>query len=305
MAVVSARYGKANVRILKVKRDPEDPKHQDVIEMRVRCLLEGAIETSYTEADNSVIVPTDTVKQTLYILAKQGEVWPIELFAARAAQHFITRYDHITGVHVDIEQLCWKRYDVQGKPHPHSFVLNQGELRTCSLYKQQAEPFKINSGIKNLTVLKSTGSQFHGYNTCEYTILEPTWDRFLSTDINATWSWFPKTVPDLKAVEKQASAGVFDNAYDSARNVTLEVFALEDSASVQATMYNMSKLILDKVPEIETVKYALPNKHYMEIDLSWHKGLQNKGKDAEVLLPSTDPNGLIECTVARDEKAKL
>lgn len=306
MAVAAARYGKANVRLLKVKRDPNDRQNQDVIELRVRCLLEGAIETSYTDADNSVVVPTDTVKNTLYILAKQGEVWPIELFAARAADHFISRYSHITGVHVDIQQLCWNRYDVNGKPHAHSFVLAKDEFRTCKLYKQRGDSYKIRSGIQGLTVLKSTGSMFYDYNMCEYTTLQPTWDRFLSTDIDATWDWDTKIIPDLAAVERQAKEGLFDRAYTSARSVTLEIFALENSASVQATMYNMGMAILAKFPEIKTVNYGLPNKHYMEIDLSWHKGLQNKGKDAEVLLPSSDPNGYIECSVKRDsDKAKF
>lgn len=299
MAVKSARYGKANVRLLKVWRDPKNPKHQEIIELRIRTLLEGDLDKSYTDADNSCIVPTDTVKQTMYILAKQGAAWPVELFAARVAEHFPSRYPHITGVFVDIQQSCWTRYDVNGKPSLHSFVLNQNELRTVSVHKQVGKPYKLSSGIKNLTVLKSTGSEFHGFIDCEYTVLAPTWDRFLSTDVECVWNWDPKAVSDFAAVEQLAKAGAFDDAYSAARNITLETFALQNSASVQATMHDMGELLLAKFPKIETVFYGLPNKHYMEIDLSWFKGLKNTGKDAEVYLPSTDPNGYIECTVAR------
>lgn len=301
---VSARYGKNNVRLLKIKRDPKDPKKQDVIEMRVKCLLEGDIATSYTHADNSVVVPTDTVKNTIYILAKQGEVWPIELFAARLAQHFISKYSHIHGAYVDIIQYRWTRYDVGGKPHPHSFLRDGVETRQVSLHKTETGPFELTSGIKDLTVLKSTGSMFYGYHTCDYTTLKPTKDRILSTDVDASWTWSPKSVHDLASVERLASSGLFDDAWSAARNLTLEIFATENSASVQATMYNISQAILAKFPLINSVKYALPNKHYFEIDLSWHHGLKNTGKDAEVYAPQSDPNGHIESIVYRN-KANL
>lgn len=304
MTVVKARYGKANVRLLKVKRDPKDPNKQDVIELRVRCLLEGDIDSSYTAANNKVVVPTDTVKQTTYILAKKGEVWPIELFGARLADHFVTTYPHIRGAHVDIQQYRWTRYEVQGKPHPHSFMQDGVETRNVSLYKREGQPYQITSGIAGLTVLKSTGSMFYDFHTDDYTVLKDTYDRILSTDIDASWKWNPRSVPDLAAVTKLATEGLFDAAWAGARNQTLEIFALENSASVQATMYNISQSILDKFAPIETVTFVLPNKHYFEVDLSWHHGLKNTGKDAEVYAPQTDPNGHIECTVSRNS-AKL
>lgn len=300
MPLASSRYGKANVRLLKVRKDPQNPEKQDVIELRVKCLLEGEIETSYTKADNSVIVPTDTVKQTTYILAKQGEVWPIELFAARLANHFITTYKHIHGAFVDIQQYRWTRYNVEGKPHPHSFVQDGTEQRTVSLHaNEQTGVFDLTSGLKGLTILKSTGSMFYDFNVDDYTILQPTKDRILSTDVDTTWTWSHKEVSSLAKVEQFAKAGVFDKAFDATRNQTLEIFALENSASVQATMYNISNKVLELVPAVEKVSFALPNKHYFNIDLSWHHGLKNTGKDAEVYAPQTDPNGHIESVVSR------
>lgn len=297
--VQKARYGKANVRVMKRRIDPSNPSRQDVIELRVRCLLEGDLDTSYTQADNTVIVPTDTVKQTIYILAQQGDVWPIEHFGARIADHFINKYSHIHGAHVDIEQLRWTRYNVNGKPHDHSFIKEGNELRVLNVYKRQGHPFEITAGIKNLTVLKSTGSMFYDFHHCDFTILKDTKDRILSTDIDASWKYSATAAADLKTVERNAKNGLFDNAYDAARNTTLERFALENSASVQATMYNMSCDILAKFPALDSVSYALPNKHYFEIDLSWHHGIKNTGPDARVYAPQSDPNGHIECTVAQ------
>ncbi|KAA8914464.1 hypothetical protein TRICI_002907 [Trichomonascus ciferrii] len=298
----AARYGKDNVRVLKVWRDPNDRNHQNVIELTVCCLLEGDIEESYTHADNSPVVPTDTVKNTIYILAKQTEVWPVERFGATVANHFVTRYPHIHAAHVDIIQHRWTRFNVEGKPHPHSFMRDGEEQRLVSVSKRDdGSPFEITSGIKNLTVLKSTGSMFHSYHKCEYTTLPETYDRILSTDVDSSWKWTGSKVSTYGQVKKLAEDGVFDNAYDGARNITLETFALENSASVQATMYNMCQSILKEFSQIENVSYSLPNKHYFEINLSWHKGLQNTGKDAEVYAPQSNPNGLIKCTVSRNQ----
>lgn len=302
----AARYGKDNVRVLRVWRDPNDRNRQEVLEMTVRVLLEGDIEESYTKADNSPVVPTDTVKNTVYILAKQNNVWPIERFGATLANHFITRYPHIHTAHADITQHRWTRFNVEGKPHPHSFLRDGEETRICSVSKtDDGSPFRITSGIKGLTVLKSTGSMFHSYHTDEFTTLQPTYDRILSTDVDASWSWTPSKVATFGQVKELADNGIFEAAWSGARNITLETFATENSASVQATMYHMCEAILKEISQLEDVSYSLPNKHYFEIDLSWHKGLQNTGKDAEVYAPQSNPNGLIKCTVSRDSKAKL
>ena len=38
----------------------------------------------------------------------------------------------------------------------------------------------------------------------------------------------------------------------------------------------------------------------MPSDMTWHKGIKNTGKDAEVYEPQSNPNGLIQCTVTRE-----
>lgn len=303
----AASYGKDNVRVLKVKRDPSDPSKQDVIEMTVRVLLQGEIDVSYTHADNSPVVPTDTVKNTIHILAKQTEVWPIELFGATLADHFVTKYDHIHKATAFIIQHRWTRYDVNGAPHPHSFIQDGSEVRIAEVSKSDSKDskFLIKSGIKDLTVLKSTGSMFYGYHTCDYTTLKETTDRILSTEVDASWDWNPSIFVNLRDVDYQAGKGLFDDAYNGARKTTLTTFALENSASVQATMYNISAEIIRDVSAIEAVHFSLPNKHYINVDLSWHHGLKNLGKDAEVFIPTSDPNGLIKSTVRRKPAAKL
>ncbi|OJJ46683.1 hypothetical protein ASPZODRAFT_132794 [Penicilliopsis zonata CBS 506.65] len=299
--VAAARYGKDNVRVYKVHRD-ESTGIQTVVEMTVRVLLEGDIETSYTKADNSVVVATDSMKNTIYILAKQVPVTPPELFGSIVGTHFIEKYKHIHAAHVDIITHRWARLTIDGKPHPHSFFRDSQETRNVQVDVTEGVGIDIKSSISGLTVLKSTNSQFWGFVRDEYTTLKETWDRIFSTDVEASWKW--KRFNGLDAVK--AVIPKFDEAWTAARDITLKTFAEDNSASVQNTMYKMADQILAAAPLVESVEYSLPNKHYFEVDLSWHKGLKNTGKDAEVYAPQTNPNGLIKCTVCRaGQKAKL
>lgn len=296
-SVSSARYGKDNVRVYKVERD-EKTGVQTVTEMTVCVLLEGAIETSYTKADNSVVVATDSMKNTVYIKAKEHPVTPPELFASILGTHFIETYPHLSAANIKIVTHRWTRMTIDGKPHPHSFYRDGAETRNVEAKITRGKGIDIRSGIVGLLVLKSTGSQFHGFVRDEYTTLPEVWDRILSTEVDCGWSW--KTFSGLNAVK--AAIPKFDRAWSDARTITMKTFAEEDSPSVQNTMYKMCGSILDAVPEVENVDYSLPNKHYFEIDLSWHKGLKNTGKDAEVYAPQSGPNGLIQVNVARSTK---
>lgn len=208
------------------------------------------------------MVATDTQKQTCYILAKQNPVTPPELFASILGNHFVTTYSHIHAAHVRIITHRWTRYNVDGKPHPHSFLRDGEETRVVnSVTRDGGRGIELTSGINNLLVLKSTGSAFHGFHRDEYTQLPETWDRILSTEVEANWRWKKfNSVEDVRAI-----APKFDAAWEEARRITLETFAKDESPSVQNTMYKMCDQILGSVPEVETVDYALPNKHYFEI----------------------------------------
>lgn len=290
----AAQYGKDNIRVYKVHKDPKTGVH-DVVEMTVCVLLRGDIETSYTKADNSVVVATDSMKQTVYVLAKQHAVTPPELFAATVSSHFVEKYKHIHSANVKVKVHRWTRLSVDGKPHPHSFFRDGAETRNVEVTATETEGISIRSTVAGLLVLKSTGSAFHGFVRDEYTQLPEVTDRILSTEVDCGWQW--NTFRSLKDVE--SAVPQFDKTWDNARTITLKTFALEDSPSVQNTMYKMCEQILAGEANVKSVDYSLPNKHYFEIDLSWHKDLKNLGEDAEVYAPQSDPNGLIQCTVSR------
>lgn len=251
-------------------------------------------------------------------MAKLHPVTPPELFGCIVATHFIEEYPHIHAAHVKIATHRWTRITIDGEPHPHSFLRDGAETRNVELVAKEGQGLSIRSAISGLLVLKSTGSQFHSFIRDEYTTLPEVSDRILSTEVDCGLTWQPFS--GLAGVK--AAAPNFDKAWHRARSITLETFAKDNSASVQNTMYKMCSKILEAVPDVATVDYSLPNKHYFEIgmffrrlcamksslmdafitDMSWHKGLKNTGKDAEVYVPQSNPNGLIQCTVARDGK---
>ncbi|EEP76743.1 urate oxidase [Uncinocarpus reesii 1704] len=318
--LAAARYGKENVKVCKVHRDAKSGTHE-VTELTVAVSLEGDIESSYTKADNSVVVATDSMKNTIYLLAKQHSVTPPELFASIVGTHFIETYNHIHAAHVRVVVHRWTRMNADGKPHPHAFLRDGTDVRVAEAYVVDGKGVKIKSSISGLLVLKSTGSQFHGFIRDEYTTLPETWDRILSTEIDASWIW----APFVNLNHVRSAGHKFDQAFTAAREISLNIFAQDDSASVQNTMYKMASEILSSEPLLQSVSYSLPNKHYLELgkstiaehgshddavctnnspDLSWHKGLKNTGANAEVYIPSPAPNGLIQCTISRENNTR-
>ena len=205
------------------------------------------------------MVATDTQKQTCYILAKQNPISPPEAFAATIGTHFIETYPHIHAAHVKIIQHKWTRMTIDGKPHPHSFLRDGEEIRVVESVTKEGQGISLRSKIEKLLVLKSTGSAFYGFHRDEFTQLPETWDRILSTEVEAGWQWKVfKTLAEAKSID-------YDAAWKGARDITLKTFATDNSASVQNTMYKMCDQILAAVPLIEAVDYSLPNKHYFEI----------------------------------------
>ena len=152
---------------------------------------------------------------------------------------------------------------IDGKPHPHSFMRDGAETRNVEATAREGKGISIRSAIAGLLVLKSTGSAFHGFINDEFTILEDTFDRILSTEVDCGWTW--KTFNNVQAVIDSVTA--FSQAWKSAREITLKTFATDSSASVQNTMYKMCEQILDAEENVDAVDYSLPNKHYFEIGM--------------------------------------
>ena len=275
----SHRYGKARVRVLKILR-AED--RQSIKEIDVAAMLEGDFESSYTNGDNTKVVATDTIKNTINVLAKEQLGEEIEPFATTLGQYFLTRYKQARSAKIDISERDWRRMEIEGKPHPHSFAAG-GDAKMFTRVICTGDSTTVESGIRDLVILKSTGSGFENYPKDEFTTLPETADRILATSFSATWAFTKSPSSYREKNEKIISA-------------MLKVFANNYSPSAQTTLFQMGEAALAACPEISHVDLAMPNKHYLLVDLMPF-GLKNNN---EVFTPTDAPHGQIEATVSRE-----
>ncbi|NMR30639.1 factor-independent urate hydroxylase [Crystallibacter degradans] len=268
------QYGKAEVRLVKITRDTDRHQIQD---LNVTSQLRGDFEAAHTAGDNAHVVATDTQKNTVYALARDG-VATTEEFLLRLGKHFTESFDWVTGGRWSAEQYFWDRIN----DHDHAFSRNKSEVRTAVL-EISGNKKTVVAGIEELTVLKSTGSEFHGFPRDQYTTLQETNDRILATDVTARWRYNTLDVD-------------FDAVYASVRALLLKGFAETHSLALQQSMYEMGRLVLEAHPEIDEIKMSLPNKHHFLVDLSPF-GQDNPN---EVFFAADRPYGLIEATIQRE-----
>jgi urate oxidase len=272
-------YGKSRVRLLRVVRGPHG---NDIHEITVAIRFEGDFETVHTQGDNSKVLPTDTMKNTVYALAQREPVGTAELFAGRLIKHFLDTCPEVTRAEVDVREDLWARIDSRGNPHTTAFVRAGEEKRTASLSGTR-EGTKIWAGLENLIVMKTAQSAFEGFRKDRFTTLREDRNRILATSIKADWLYNDGEID-------------FNKVWDGVRRTLIENFAGHDSLSLQHTLYAMGEGVLSSFDQIREIRLSLPNKHYNYVNLS-HFDLENK---SEVFLPTDEPHGLIEATVERD-----
>src|ERR1700683_1651965 len=120
-------YGKSRVRLSRITRLGD--KHL-FNEWCVQVLLEGDFETSFTEADNSKILPTDTMKNTVYSIARDSKATTLEEFAIDLGDYLLANNPQVSGVLVEVEEKAWERLIVDGSPEPTTFKLGGEEVQT-------------------------------------------------------------------------------------------------------------------------------------------------------------------------------
>lgn len=273
------RYGKSRVRLSRIKRDVY---HHDFDEWTVQVLLEGDFETSFTAADNSNVLPTDTMKNTVYYVARGSTAGTIEEFAKELGDYFLNNNPHVSAVTIEIEKKAWERMVLNGSAEPTTFKLSGPELSTVEARRKRGEEWSIISGIDGLTILKTTKSAFTGYIKDKLTTLKPATDRILGTRASVKWECAPGA-PHYADVRARVTAAL------------LKVFAMHDSKSVQHTLFDMGKAALIAAPELTRITLTMPNLHYLLADLSPF-GQDNPN---HIFVPIDEPHGTIEATVER------
>jgi urate oxidase len=281
IALSQARYGKCEVRLVKVSRRRHG---HDLRDVTVGVGLEGEFDAAYVEGDNTGLLATDTMRNVVYALAKKWPIDPIESFGERLVEHFLAAGPGVTRASVEIVEHPWARLEVGGRPHEHAFQRGSGGNHVATVIGDGGGVggMQIQAGIDDLLVLKTTGSGWEGFLRDRYTSLAETSDRILATVITARWSY------GGGSVEYEAS-------WHEVRRTILDAFADHYSPSVQFTLHHMGQAVLEARPEVERISFSLPNKHHVLYDLA-RFGLENEN---EIFEATNEPYGLIEGTVER------
>jgi urate oxidase len=273
------RYGKSRVRLSRITRHGD---RHEFNEWTVRVLLHGDFETSFTEADNSKILPTDTMKNTVYAVARDSQAQTIEEFAVELGDYLLNNNEQVSKVSVEVDEKAWERMETDGAPEATTFKLGGPELHTVHAVREKGGAWRVTSGVDGIVILKTTKSAFTGYIKDKLTTLKPATDRIFGTSATATWEY---------------GDGAQQHADVRARVIAalLKEFAAHDSMSVQHTLFDMGKAALAAAPEIARITLTMPNLHHLLADLSPF-GRDNPN---HIFVPIDEPHGYIEATVER------
>ena len=277
------RYGKSRVRLSRITRRGD---RHDFSEWTVRILLEGDFETSFTHADNSKVLPTDTMKNTVYSIARDSKSETMEEFAMELGDYLLANHTHVSKVSVEISEKAWERLVVNGvgdgSPEPTTFRLGGPELSITHTTRAQDQPWQITSGVRDLTILKTTKSAFTDYIVDKLTTLKPATDRIFGTSATVTWDYSSAAIP-------------FNEVRNRIITTLLKTFAGHDSQSVQHTLFDMGQTALAAAPEIMRITLTMPNLHHLLANLEPF-GQDNPN---HIFVPIDEPHGYIEATIER------
>ena len=279
-------YGKSETRVVRIVRDT--PRHE-IRDLNVSTALRGDFAAAHTDGDQSDVLPTDTQKNTAFAFAKKHGIDSPEDYALALGRRLLEATPAATGAAIAVEDYAWDRITVDGTGHDHAFVRRGGEVRTASV-DVTATGATVCSGLQDLVVLKSTGSEFKGFLRDDYTTLPDADDRILATALRATWRH--------NGADRTAGGADWNASYDAVRALLLATFATTYSRALQETLYAMGRAVLEADEGIAEISFSAPNKHHFLVDLEPF-GLDNPG---EVFVAADRPYGLIEATVTREEE---
>jgi len=280
VTITANSYGKSEVRLVTVRRGPDRHELKDVT---VAIRLEGDFAAAYTQGDNTGVVATDTMKNTVYALAAEHPFDDVEDFGLALTAHLTKIYPQVSSARVELTEHLWERIEAAGNPHPHAFRRAGSERRTAVVTRDH-DTVHVLAGLEDLVVMKTAKSAFEGFPRDRWTTLKETGDRLLATALRATWRYSRPDVPGIP----------FGRLWSDVRRVLLETFAEHDSRSVQHTLYAMGEAVLETL-DVEEIHLAMPNRHHLPVDLTPF-GQENRN---EIFVATTEPYGLIEATLRR------
>jgi urate oxidase len=286
--LVHQSYGKHRVRVSKVKRPRQSPASQEIhelVEVAVDVELQGAFDAAYTAGDNSMVIATDTCRNTIYALAKDHCLDSIESFGITIGNHFLRQYAHVNHVTVRLSGRRWHRL----LDCPHGFIGTDSETPSAVVTARRDTDFvtTVHGGLENLMVAKTTQSGFADFHRDEFRTLADTTDRILATSMSASWVYARET--------RAAETRDFVTTRESIRSALLATFINHYSRSVQETLYKMAQTALAATDAIDSITLTMPNKHHIPFNLA----PLDRVNDNEIFVVTDEPFGYISATVNR------
>ncbi|MDP4025299.1 urate oxidase [Methylobacterium sp. NEAU 140] len=278
MPLSASRYGKSRVRVMRLARDGD---HHTPRELDLTVMLTGGFDAAWTAGDNRACIATDSVRNIVNVTAARHPALDAEAFAQAVARVFLDTYPQVAQAQVEARETRWVRCAFGGAPHGHTFVRDGNGVGYADLTAGR-DGSVLRSGLRGFTFMKTTGSGWAGFVDDAYRTLPDATDRIAATSMDATWTW-------------SGTPANYAAANDRIRDILLDKFGTTYSKGVQDSMYRMGEAALAAVPEIADIAFAMPNKHYIPIDLG-RFGLDNPGT---VFLPTDEPHGQIEATIVR------
>jgi len=277
-ALSETSYGKSRIRLVQVTRRGDRHELRD---LDVAVAFEGEYDTSYTDGDNRDVLPTDTMKNTVYALAAREGAGEPEAFGTILGRHFIDRNPKLARVRIDLIDHGWSHIADGAREHGQAFVRRGPEVRTARIVTSRTGVTAA-AGISDLIIMKTSRSAFADFPRDEFTTLAETRDRLLATALTATWTYRETDIE-------------FGPVFRTVRSTLLDAFALHDSLSVQHTLYAMGEVVLDSIDFVEAITLEMPNRHHLPIDLT-RFGMENRNA---LFVATEEPHGLLKATLAR------
>ena len=279
ISITHQSYGKSRVCLSYITR--HEDRH-DFIQIAVDVALSGDFDAAYCDGDNASVIPTDTMKNSVYGIARKHGVVNIEAFAQNLAKHFCDSFEHVSSATISVEESLWQRIESDGKPHQHGFVGGGSEQDICSVTCSSDET-KMSSGLRGLQVLKTTNSGFEGFLQDDFTTLQETNDRIFATTITAEWPC-------------EQLGHDWSGTRTKIRQLLLDAFVARYSPSVQKTLHEMADSVLAACPEVNEISLNMPNQHHLLADIA-KLNLENKN---DIFVPTPEPFGVISATIRRN-----
>ncbi|AOZ93169.1 factor-independent urate hydroxylase [Paenibacillus crassostreae] len=225
-----------------------------------------AFLTSFSQGDNSMVVATDSMKN--FILRNSADYTgsTTEGLLQLLSSRFMDRYNHVTSISITAHRIPFEQVMV-----PCSEGLKQSQLvlrhsnnesysASLTMQRGEDEPEVISHecNLKDLQLIKVSGSSFYGFVQDEYTTLPESYDRPLYIFLNIDW-----TYSDVQhALDGDAGQYV---AVEQVRDIAHSAFHELSSPSIQSLIYQIGIRVLTRFPQLATVSFESNNRTWETI----------------------------------------